>query len=135
MASSTSSCTSLLNLIFGIRRKSPLQNQWIIWEYMVRGWLPLWISGPKSQTEKKNSFPLLTLTTLKKFNNSPCLGNKQKQVYNEPTEAYLFLIKHITKQIKSKMHIRLHIKGVKLGTKKNWTRQRNNWTRQLKKLM
>ena len=30
---------------------------------------------------------------LKKFNNSPCLGYKSNQVHNEPTEAYLFLIK------------------------------------------
>ena len=29
----------------------------------------------------------------KKFKNSPYLGYKSKQVHNEPTEAYLFLIK------------------------------------------
>ena len=60
--------------------------------------------------KQKEKFPLLTLTTLKKFKNSPYLDNKQKQVYNEPTEAYLFLIINIDKQIKSKMKIWLHIK-------------------------
>ena len=42
---------------------------------------------------------------LKKFNNSPDMGNKSKQVHNEPTEAYLLLIKNITKLMKSKRHI------------------------------
>ena len=30
---------------------------------------------------------------IKKFGNSPYLGNKSKYFRNEPTEAYLFLIK------------------------------------------
>ena len=42
---------------------------------------------------------------LKKFNNSPYLGYKNKQVHNEPTEAYPFLIKHISKLIKSYSHV------------------------------
>ena len=52
---------------------------------------------------------------LKRFNNSPYLGYKSKQVHNEPTEAYLFLIKHITKLIKIKRHVRIHTNFVKLG--------------------
>ena len=38
---------------------------------------------------------------LKNFKNLPYLDYKSKQVHNEPTEAYLFLIKHITKLMKS----------------------------------
>ena len=33
---------------------------------------------------------------LKKFNNSPALCHNSKQVHNEPTKDYFFLIKHIT---------------------------------------
>ena len=36
---------------------------------------------------------------IKKFNSSPFIGFKIKQVHNEPTEAYFFLIKQITKTI------------------------------------
>ena len=50
---------------------------------------------------------------LRKFNNSPYLGYKKKQVHNEPTEAYFLLINHIYRQIKSKKHVRLHNKGVR----------------------
>ena len=39
---------------------------------------------------------------LKKFENSPYLGYKSKQVHNEPTEFYFFLIKYIDKQIKAR---------------------------------
>ena len=42
---------------------------------------------------------------LNKFKNSPYLVYKSKQVYNEPTEAWLFLIKQITKLMKIKRHI------------------------------
>ena len=42
---------------------------------------------------------------LKKFDNSPYLGYKIKQVHSEPTEAYLFIIKNITKLIKSRMYV------------------------------
>ena len=43
---------------------------------------------------------------LKKFDNSPYLGWKIKQVYNESTETYFFLIKHINELTKSKKHVR-----------------------------
>ena len=52
---------------------------------------------------------------LKKFKISPDLGYKSKQVNIELTEDQLFLIKHITKKIKSERHIGLRTKGVKLG--------------------
>ena len=62
---------------------------------------------------------------LKFFNKLPYLGYKHKHVYNEPTEAYFYPTKHITKLIKSKRHIWLRTKGVKSGVnKKNWTHQR-----------
>ena len=44
---------------------------------------------------------------LKKFNNSPYLGYKIKQVHNEPTEDYFFPIKHIDQLMKSDRHVRL----------------------------
>ena len=50
-----------------------------------------------------------------KFNNSPYLGYKSKQVHNEPTEAYLFLIKHITKVMKSERHVQIRTNFVKSG--------------------
>ena len=50
---------------------------------------------------------------IKKFNNSPYLGLKSKQVYNEPTKAYLFLIKYITKLMKIQRHIRIRTKNFK----------------------
>ena len=55
---------------------------------------------------------------LEKFENSPYLGYKSKQVHNESTETYLFLIKYITKLIKSDKHVRIHIKFVKSGVNK-----------------
>ena len=42
---------------------------------------------------------------LKKFNNSPDIGYNKKQVHNEPTEAYFFLIKHISKIMKIVRHV------------------------------
>ena len=50
---------------------------------------------------------------IKYFSNFPYLGYKEKQVHNEPTEAYFFLIKHIYKLIKSKNRIWLCTKIVK----------------------
>ena len=38
---------------------------------------------------------------LKRFNNSPYICYKSKQVHNEPIKSYLFLIKKITKLMKS----------------------------------
>ena len=97
-----------LILIVWTRWSSPLHNQRIIWEDQIRGWLPLWVSVPKVQTRKKRQgFPLLTLLIkisgifFGRFNNSPYLGYKIKQVHNEPTEDYFFPIEHITKLMKS----------------------------------
>ena len=50
---------------------------------------------------------------LKQFNNSPYLGYKKKQIHNEPTEAYFFLIKQVPKLIKIDKHVFLHTKTVK----------------------
>ena len=52
---------------------------------------------------------------LDNFDNSPYLGYKSKQVHNEPTEYYLLLTKYITKIIKTKRHVWIRTKGVKLG--------------------
>ena len=57
---------------------------------------------------------------LKKFDNSPYIGYKIKQVHNEPTEAYFFLIKKITKPIKSERHVVLYTKRVKSGINKTF---------------
>ena len=38
---------------------------------------------------------------LNKFNNAPYIGYKSKQVCNEPTEDYFFLLKYITELMKS----------------------------------
>ena len=40
---------------------------------------------------------------LKRFNNSPYIDYKSKQVYNEITQTYFFLIKHISKIMKRKI--------------------------------
>ena len=55
--------------------------------------------------KQKERFPITDITNqnfknfLKMFKNSYYLGYKSKQVHNEPTEAYFFLIKHINKLI------------------------------------
>ena len=41
---------------------------------------------------------------LNNFKNSPYLGCKSNHVNNEPNEAYLFLIKYITKLMEIKRH-------------------------------
>ena len=57
---------------------------------------------------------------LKEFKNSPYLGYRSKQVYNEPTESYFFRIKYMTKIMKNKRHIRIRTKYVKsIVNKKN----------------
>ena len=56
-----------------------------------------------------------------KFKNLTYLGYKKKQINNEQTESYFFLIKQIYKRIKSKKHVPLRTKRVKLdvnGTKR-----------------
>ena len=65
----------------------------------------------KNPNKKKARFSITEITNqdfskfLNKFKNSPYLVYKSKQVYNEPTEAWLFLIKQITKLMKIKRHI------------------------------
>ena len=49
----------------------------------------------------------------KMFKNLPHLGYKKKQVHNDPTEAYFFLIKKIYKPINIKNHIPLCTQRVK----------------------
>ena len=68
----------------------------------------------KSSNKKQNTRLYITDITkqdfrklLKKFKNSPYIVYKIKQVYNEPAEAYFFLIKNITKIMKIERHIRL----------------------------
>ena len=62
----------------------------------------------RSNKKQKSRFAINDITNqdfrklLRKFNNSPYLGLKSKQVHNEPTEAYLFLIKQITKLMNNK---------------------------------
>ena len=55
---------------------------------------------------------------LRKFNNFPYPGYKNKCAHNEPTEAYIFLIKNNYKLIKSKKHVLLSNKRVKLDIDK-----------------
>ena len=55
---------------------------------------------------------------LKNFESSPYLGYNIKQFHNEPTEDYLFLIKHITKRIKSSIRVWLSTNFVKSGVNK-----------------
>ena len=45
-------------------------------------------------------------------------GYKKKQVRNEPTEAYFFLIKQVSKRIKIKKHVWIITKRVKLKVNK-----------------
>ena len=52
------------------------------------------------------------------FNNSRYIGYKNKQFHNKPTEAYLFLIKHITKLMKRKRHIQIRTNFGKSGINK-----------------
>ena len=54
-------------------------------------------------------------TLIKKFDNSPYIGYKLKQVHNIKTEDYFFLIKQSTKPIKIKRRVRLRTNGGKLG--------------------
>ena len=79
----------------------------------------------KIQNKKQKARCSITYTTnqdfrkfLKNFNNSLYLGYKNKWVHNEPTKAYLFLIKQINQLVKSKKHVFLLTKGNKLYVKK-----------------
>ena len=55
---------------------------------------------------------------LKKFVNSPYLGHNSKYFQNKPTDTYFFLVKQITKIIKSKKYVQLSTKGFKSGVNK-----------------
>ena len=58
----------------------------------------------------------------KKFKNLPHLCYKKKQVHNEPTEADFFLIKHLSKLLKTKNHVLLRTLRVKLEVVEKKTR-------------
>ena len=66
-----------------------------------------------SNNNQKSRFSINNITKqnfrklLKYFDNPYYLGYKRKQVHNNKTEAYFFLIKQITNTIKSEKHIRL----------------------------
>ena len=78
----------------------------------------------KIPNKKKGKISITDITNqdfrklLNNFNNSPYIGYKSKKFHNEPNEAYFFLIKNITKTIKRDRHVRLRIKGFKLGVNK-----------------
>ena len=55
---------------------------------------------------------------IKGLNYITYIGYKKKQFHNKPTKSYLFLIIHVSKQIKSKKHVQLCTKGVKLEINK-----------------
>ena len=91
--------------------------------------------GIKSPNNKQKAITAITDITnqyfsdfLKEFKISPYLGYKKKQVHNEPTGDYFFLIKHITKLVIINNHIHLRAKIIKLGinrkilSKTNWKR-------------
>ena len=73
----------------------------------------MYISTKSSNKKQKTRLYITDITKqdfrklLKKFKNSPYIVYKIKQVYNEPAEAYFFLIKNITKIMKIERHIRL----------------------------
>ena len=79
------------------------------------------LSTKTTNNKQKSRFLITDITKQdfrklqKNFENPPYLGYNNKQVHNEPTEAYFFLIKNITKLIKSKSRVQLHTKFVKLG--------------------
>ena len=74
-ASITSSWTFIWSFIVSARGKAPLHNQGIIWNDQVRGWLHIWISGPKVHTDITNQdFRKL----LRAFNSFPCLSYRKK---------------------------------------------------------
>ena len=77
-----------------------------------------------SNKKQKARFSITEITDkdfrklLKMFKNSPYIGYKSKQVLNKPTKAYFFLIKKITRQIKSKRQVWIRTKFFKLGVNK-----------------
>ena len=75
----------------------------------------------RSNKKQKASFYITDITNqdfrqlLKNFDNSLYVGYKSKQVHNEPTQAYFFLIKQITNLMKSERHFLIRTKFVKSG--------------------
>ena len=65
----------------------------------------------KSNKKQKSRFDINDITNqdfrklIRKFNNLPYIGYRSKQVQNKPIEAYLLLIKYITKIIKNERRI------------------------------
>ena len=87
--------------------------------------MSLWTKSPNNKQKARTSITGITnqyfRDFLKEFNTSLYLSYKKKQVRNEPNEAYVFLIKHIPKQIKIKNQIRLYTRRFKSdfdGTKR-----------------
>ena len=80
------------------------------------------LSNKNPNKKQKAGFYITDITKqdfrklLKKFENSPYLGYKSKQVHNEPTEVSFLLIKQINNPTKSERKVRLRTKGVILGT-------------------
>ena len=64
-----------------------------------------------SNKKKKTRFAITDITNqdfrnfLNKLKNSTYLGYKSKQFHNEPTDAFLLLIKYITKPMKRERRI------------------------------
>ena len=83
------------------------------------------INTKSSNKKQKSRFEIVYITKhhfrkfLRKFSNSPHLGYKSKQVHNETNESYFFLIKHITKLIKSNRRVKICTKFVKSVVNKN----------------
>ena len=61
--------------------------------------------GPKNKQKARTTITDITnqysRKLTKEFKNTPYLGYNRKQVHNEPTESYLFLIKHVSKITKN----------------------------------
>ena len=77
-----------------------------------------------SNNKQKESYSITDITKqdfrklLNKFNSSPYLGYKSKQVHNETYGVYLLLIKHITKLMKIERHVWLLTNFFKSGGNK-----------------
>ena len=77
------------------------------------------LSTKMSNNKQKSIFVITDINNeyfrklLKIYNNLPYLDCKSKQVHNEPTEYYFFLIKHITKLMKIKRRVQVHTNFVK----------------------
>ena len=78
-----------------------------------------------SNKKQRERFAIIDITKqdfrklLNCFEHSPYIGYKSKHVYNEPTEAYLFLIKQITKLMKNEKNVQLRTNFFESDVKKN----------------